>query len=211
MALDDLYQLTHIFTAYGVTMNNAYHAERANPGETAQDVNDAFVNSILPTIRLLQPDTFTNVEVICFSLGDDTDFHTQAIGNAGLRVSAADSPSFLAAAVKFPTRIRGVHSGQKRFAGLMEADVSFGTLIAGTQILVQNIADDLIADWLASADSHVVCNYVIIQRVCDEVDPITGKCLKYRLPEDAEIPVAYTPTTHVLNVNVSSQVSRKQY
>lgn len=211
MALDDLYQITHKFTAYGKPMNNAYHAERANPGETAQDVNDAWVNSILPSIRLLQPDSYTNVEAVCFSLGDDTDFHTQAIGSAGLRGSVAESPSFLAAAVKFPTLIRGVHSGQKRFAGLMESDVNFGTLVAGTQTLVENIADDIIGDWLASSDSHIVCNYVIIKRVCDEVDPITGKCLQYRLPKDAEIPEWYTPSTHVLNTDVSSQVSRKTY
>lgn len=211
MALVDMFQVTHVFNAFGVTMNNAYHVERANPGETAQDVNDSFVNSILPAIRLLQPDTFTNVEVVCFNLGLDTDFHTQAVGNDGLRVSAADSPSFLAAAVKFPTGIRGVHSGQKRFAGLLEADVSFGTLVAGTQTLVNNIADDVIADWLASSDSHIVANYVIIQRVCDTVPPPGDPCPQYRLPvSDAELEF-YTPTTHVLNVNVSSQVSRKQY
>ncbi len=211
MALDDLYQLTHRFTAYGVTMNNAYHAERANPGETAQDINDAFVNSILPDIRLLQPDRFTNVEVTTFNLGDDTDFHTQAIGNAGIRVSTADSPSFLAAAVKFPTRIRGVHAGQKRFAGLLEGDILLGALVASAQLLVENIADVLIADWLASADSHIVCNYVIIQRVCEEEEPVTGKCLKYRLPEELEVPVFYAPNAHVLNTEVSSQVSRKTF
>lgn len=211
MALEDLFQLTHRFTAYGVTMNNAYHAERANPGETSQEINDAFNFTILPIIRLLQPDSFTNVETICFNLGDDTDFHTQAIGNAGLRVSVSDSPSFLAAAVRFPSRIRGVHSGQKRFAGLMEADVNFGNLIAGTVTLIENIADALIADWLASADSHIVCNYVIIKRVCDVVVPEGDPCPQYRLPKDAEIPVFYTPVTRVLNTEVSSQVSRKMF
>lgn len=211
MALIDLFQLTHKFTAFGVSMHNAYHAERANPGETAQDVNDAWVFTILPIIRLLQTVTFTNVEVVCFNLGDDTDFHTQAIGNAGLRAAASDSPSFLAAAVKFPSLIRGVHAGQKRFAGLQESDINSGNIIVGSQPLVTNIADALIADWLASADSHVVGNYVIIQRVCDSVPPPGEPCPQYRLPEGAEIPVFYTPNTHVLNTEVSSQVSRKMF
>lgn len=211
MALDDLFQLTHKFTAYGVNMHNAYHALRDNALETAQDVNDAWVNSILPAMRLLQTTSYTNVEVACFNLGDDTDFHTQAIGSAGLRPAVSDSPSFLAAAVKFPTLIRGVHAGQKRFAGLLESDVNFGNLVAGTQTLVENIADDLLGDWLASSDSHVVCNYVIIKRVCDVPPPPGEPCEKYRLPEGVEVPVYYQPTTRVLNTEVSSQVSRKMF
>lgn len=93
----------------------------------------------------------------------------------------------------------------------MEADVDNGDLIPATVVLVEDIADDLISDWLASSDSHHVANYIILKRVCDEEDPITEKCLKYRLPEDLEVPVFYIPTSRVVNASVTSQVSRKTF
>lgn len=211
MALDDLYQTTHKFAAFGVTMHNVYHSERVNPGETAQDINDAFAFSIRPHIRALQPTFFTNIELVTFSLGDSQDFHTQAIADAGLRVVIDASPSFVAAGVRFPTRDRDVHAGQKRFAGLVEADIQTGVIIAATLVLVQDIADALLLPWLASSDSHQVANYVIIKRVCDEVDPVSGDCLQYRLPKDAETPVYYQPNSSVLNSDATSQVSRKTF
>lgn len=209
MALDDLFQLTHKYAAFGKNMHNVYHVERANAGEVAQDVNDAFANSILPVIRLLQPSAFNNIELVTFNLGDETDFHTQTISAPGLRAGTTNEPSFVAAGVRFPTLNRAVHSGQKRFAGLMEFDITDGVIEAVAIGLVEDIADVLIANWLASADSHHVGNYVIIERVCETVDPVTGKCTEYRLPEDAETPVYYTPTARVVNPNASSQVSRK--
>jgi len=209
MALDDLYQITHKYEAFGTSMHNVYHAERANPTEFAQEINDAFANSILPIIRLLQTTAFNNVEQVCFNLGDPTDFHTQTLAAAGLRAIGNDEPSFVSGGVRFPTLNRAVHSGQKRFAGLTETDIGAGVLVAGAITLLANIADALIANWLASADAHHVCNYVIIKRVCETTDPVTGKCLEYRLPELLETPVFYTPTARVVNTLATSQVSRK--
>lgn len=209
--LTDLFQLVHNFTAFGVNCVNTYHVERANAGENAQSINDSYANSILPIYRLLMTTAFVNDSLVCFNLGTPTDFHTQDLLSAlGFR-TGSNSPSFVAAAVRFPTLNRLVRSGQKRLSGLLESDYSDGVLNATAQTLIGNIADALIGDWLASADSHIVGNYVIIERVCETVDPVTGKCLQYRLPEPPETPVFYQPTARTLNLDVSSQVSRKVF
>lgn len=211
MALNDLFQITHNFKAFGQNCANIYHAERANAGEQSQAINDAYANSILPIYRLLQTTVYTNTDLTTFNLGDPLDFHVQdLLSAAGIR-TGPDSPSFIAAGVRFPTLNRNVRSGQKRFAGLKEDDYADGVMGAPVQTLVNNIADALIADWLASADSHIVCNYIVVQRVCIDVDPVTGECLKYRLPEPPETPVFYQPNARQLNLDVTSQVSRKVF
>lgn len=211
MALIDLFQLVHTYQAFGVNCANIFHAERANAGEGAQAINDAYANSILPIYRLLQSDAYLNTSLTTFNLGDPLDFHTQDLAAAaGFRVGE-DAPSFVSAGVRFPTLNRLVRSGQKRFAGILESDMFEGVLSAAAQTLVNNVADALIANWLASSDSHHVCNYVIVKRECEEVDPVTGKCVKYRLPEPPETPVFYTPNARQLNLDVTSQVSRKVF
>lgn len=211
MALIDVFQLTHNYSAFGEPMANIYHALRENSGETAQDINDAFVNTVMPAIELLWTQAYTSIDLVCFNLGDPEDFHTQSgAGLDGTRVGA-NEPTFVAAGVRFPSLNRNIRSGHKRFGGMMEADVDNGDLIPATVTLVEDIADDLIGDWLASSDSHHVANYIILKRVCDEVDPVTEECLKYRLPEDLEVPVFYIPTSRVVNSSVTSQVSRKTF
>ncbi len=211
MALIDLLQVVHRYTAFGVNCANIYHVERANAGESAQDINDAFTNSILPSLRLLQTTDYANIDLVAFNLGDPLDFHTFDLASQIGDRTGINSPSFVAAGMRFPTLNRLVRSGQKRFAGLTENDYVDGVLDATAQALVEDIGDVLIADWLASSDSHVVCNYAIIQRVCDEVEPVTGKCLQYRLPEPPEVPIFYIPNARQLNLNVTSQVSRKVF
>jgi len=211
MALSDMYQVTHKMTQQGQTILSVYHAERASAAEEAQEINDAFANSILPILKLQQVTTIVSVEVTSFNLATTTDFHTQDLsGNDGLRAAAA-SPTFISGAVRFPTLDRAVRSGHKRFCGMAELDYTDGVLSATAIGLLEDVADALIANWLANVDSHIVCSYAIIKRVCDETDPITGKCTKYRLPEtDGEL-VFYEPTSRLVNSDVSSQVSRKVF
>lgn len=210
MALSDLYQITHQMTQQAKVMVSVYHVERASGIETWGSVSDAFQNSILPAIRLLQNAAVMNDELRIFNLGVTTDFGTAVIATAGLRVGAV-SPTFISGAVRFPTKDRAIRSGHKRFMGMEETDYTNGVLVAAANTLLENIGDDMIGDWLSSIDSHVVCNYVIIKRVCEEVEPVTEKCLEYRLPEPPETPEFYTPDARVVNQQISSQVSRKVF
>ena len=211
MAIGDMFAVTHKFTAFGVKMNSAFHCKRLNAGEAAQEINDSYAFSILPFYRLFQTTDFVNDELVCFNLGDPLDFHTQSLlGALGLRAGDSE-PSFVAAAVKFPTLNREIHSGQKRFSGLIEADLTDGLIAPATLTIIDNLSDALIANWLASSDSHAVASYAIIKRVCETTDPVTGKCLKYRLPKtDPELKF-YEPTAQIANNQASSQTSRKTF
>jgi hypothetical protein len=152
-----------------------------------------------------------NTDVIVFNLDNPLDFGTFSLGGVfGLRAGAR-SPSFISAAIRFPSTNRDVRAGQKRFPGMMETDYTTGDIVAGTLSLMDDIGDALIGDWLSSVDAHVVCNYAIIARVCKTVDPVTGKCLQYRLPEiDGEL-TFYLPTSFVKNSEITTQNSRKVF
>lgn len=211
MAIADIFQVVHNHQLFGQKLVNVYHAERANPGENAQSVADAFTNSIVGDIRAWQTDEVSNQDVVVFNLGVSTDFHTASLsGLLGLRLQSA-SPSFISGGIRFPSSDRDIRSGQKRYAGAEEEDYNDGQLDAGAIVLLAAIADALLADWLASSDSHHVCNFIILKRWCELEEPVTGKCLKYRLPEIDDELFFYTPTTKLVNANVTSQVSRKTF
>lgn len=211
MALADIFQLVHNHTLFGVPMVNVYHAVRENSGEQAINITDSFANSVLPIIRLYQSEDVVNNDLVAFNLDEETDFFTQSLLSAPGFRAGLDSPTFLAGGVRFPSLNRKVRSGQKRFAGALETDYANGVLDGPSTGLLEDIADALIGNWLDSGDSHHVANFIILKRVCDEVDPVTGKCLKYRLPElDIEL-VFYQPTVGLVKPDITSQVSRKTF
>lgn len=211
MALDDMYQITHSMTQFGQPQLNTFHVLRANAGESAGSISDAFQNSILPILRLFQSNTIINNEIRIFNLETTTDFGTFTLSSAlGLRVGN-DNASFVSTAMRFPTRDRDVRSGHKRFGGTLEEDIVDGVLQAAPLVLLTDIGDAMIANWLATADSHFVCSYVIIKRICETFDIPLDKCLEYRLPETNGELVFYQPNTFVTNPEISSQVSRKVF
>ncbi len=211
MALNDMYEIVHRFTQGGKKMTSVFHVLRDSPVETALSVQDSFQFSILPSIRALQSDTVTNDELFVFNLGLSTDFGTFTLTAALGNRPGARSPSFVSGAVRFPSIDRDIRSGQKRFAGMLETDYTAGLVTAGALTLLNDIGDAMIGTWLSSIDGHDVATYAVIGRVCDEEDPVTGVCLKYRLPKtDPELKF-YIPTQRVTNSEISSQVSRKVF
>lgn len=212
MAIVDIFEIVHQVTYYGKPMLNTYHVERANTGELSGAISDAFQNSILPKIRALQSNSVVNDELRIFNLGTSTDFGTFTLsGSFGLRAGAR-SPSFISAGVRFPTLDREIRAGSKRFPGMLETDYTAGVMVVGTQGLVDDIGDAMVSGWLASADAHLVCNYIVLGRVCKTFDPTDpDKCIQYRLPKtDAELK-RYQPSQHIDNNEITSQVSRKVF
>ena len=209
MAIVDMYNIVHDMTLLNKPMLNVYQVERANSGETAGAVSDAFQNDILPAIRLFQTNDVVNNELRIFNMGDPLDFGSFTLSaSLGFRTGLV-SPRFVSAGIRFPSTNRDVRSGFKRFAGAEESDYTDGVIIGATITLLNNIADAMLANWTASADSHTVCNFVIVKRVCKTLEPVTEKCLQYRLPEtDGEL-VFYTPTSRITQSDITSQVSRK--
>lgn len=210
MALNDVFQITHDMTYLGKNSINVYHALRTSSVEKANDISDAFQESVLPDLRALQSEKVFNNELRIFNLGDSADFGTSTLSSApGLR-AGTHSPTFIASTIRFPSLDREVRAGFKRFVGMLESDYTDGVLLAAPIALLVSIGDAILGDWIDSVDAHKICDFIVVKRVCDETDPATGKCLKYRLPElDGEL-VFYEPLTGVVPTEITSQVSRKK-
>ena len=211
MALVDMYEIVYDATIQGQSVLSVYHVVRSSAIENAATISDGFQTSILPILRLQQNDNIISNELRIFNLGTPTDFGTFTLGSAaGLRAGLS-SPTFISGAVRFPSLNRDVRSGHKRFVGMEETDYFDGTINAAANTLLENNGDAMIGNWLSSIDAHVICNYVVIMRICKTVDPVTGKCLVYRLPDDNLELVFYQPTSRIVNQEISSQVSRKVF
>lgn len=209
MALNDMYNIVHDMTNLGQSTLNVYQVERTSAVESAGSISDGFQNSILPVLRAFQSSSVINNELRIFNLGESTDFGTFSIGAAaGFRVGA-DPPAFTAAELKFPSLDRAVRTGFKRYAGLLEADDTDGVLGGTVLALLNTLGTAIIAPWLSSIDSHAICNFVIIKRVCDVVPPPGEPCPQYRLPETGDPLVFYQPNSRIALTSTRSQVSRR--
>jgi len=205
-----MYNIVHDMTNQSQNVLNVYQVERANAGETAGSISDGFQTSILPILRLFQTVGVVNNELRIFNLGDPLDFGTFTLSAAaGLR-AIAQSPSFQAGEIKFPSINRDVRHGFKRFCGVSEDDVTAGVLVAAAITLLDNIGDAMIGNWLSSVDSHIICNFVIVKRICTTVPPPGSPCPSYRLPEIGDTLTFYTPTNRITLTTARSQVSRRQ-
>ncbi len=209
MALTDLYNVVHDMTYLGQKMLNVYQCERANAGETAQTVNDAFQNSVLPSIRAFQNNGVVHNELRIFNLGVSTDFGTFTLGAATGQRAGTKFNAFVVGEVKFPSLNRAVRTGFKRYGGLVEADDTDGVLTGAVLTLLDTIGSALIGQWQASSDSHHVANFVIIKRVCATTPPVGDPCPQYRLPETGDPLVLYQPNSRIAITTLRSQVSRR--
>lgn len=207
--LVDMYEVLHKHHIGQTQLLNVYHCERANSGELAGSISDAFQNSVLPTIRLFQDTAVVNDSLEIRNLDEATDFGSFSLTAAlGLR-AGTETSDFLAGQVKFPRLRSDMKAGFKRYGPINEADMTGNDLVVGTVTLLSNIGDALVDDWLATSDSHIVCNFVIIKRVCDVVVPEGDPCPQYRLPKTDEELTFYTPLQGIGMGTVRSQVSRR--
>lgn len=211
MAIEDFYEVLDHHNAGGVQVLNVYHVERDSGIITSALIAEAFEDSILTPLLLLQDDRIQHTEIAVRNLGDPTDFNSRApVPNLGTRITGAGFAQFYAAAIQFNRTRTDMKHGQKRFFAGVEPDQEDGTWNGGFLTALESIRDPLLTDWeRASAPAVPVCRYVILQRVC--VVPGQEPCLKYRLPDVTDEPIVkYTPVTAIIRDRVRSQVSRKK-
>lgn len=209
MALTDLFNIVHDMSLFGQNVLNVYQVERANAGEQSANIADAFQFSILPDVRAAQSASVIHNELRIFNLGTSTDFGTFTLGAAvGLRAGTR-LQSFSSGGIKFPSRDRALRSGFKRYCGMLETDDVDNALSAAYIALLDTLGGVIVGNWLASADSHHVCNYIIVKRVCIITPPVGDPCPQYRLPETGDPLVTSTPNQSITQLNTRSQVSRR--
>ena len=211
MALTDFWQLKDNQVYDGKSVLNVYHLKRILVTANAQDVIDAFVNSVLTFDFLAaQSIEISRTTIECENLGDPTDFASfNSAGLPGTDLGAFPS-TFTAASIQFNRTRTDMKNGQKRFAMGTEADISNGVWIAAFVAGLQTFGDNIVTAWVTAAAPLVdVCEYAILKRFC--VVPAQDPCVKYRLPvNDAEIDAFhYVPSQALVRTQARSQVSRK--
>lgn len=210
MALADVYELRLSGTFDGRNNISVFHAQRTSGAHDADVVGQAFIDTVLSSIAAAQHTAFAYVNLEVKSLGDPLDFALFNVSAFTGSVVGDPLPGFNACAIQFFRTRTDMNHGFKRFSGLTEPDVSASTVQPAQITRMNTIGTNLVSAWdQTSPPLSDVANYVIVKRICDETDPVTGKCLQYRLPiSDVEL-VLYIPTTFASLTKVRSQVSRK--
>lgn len=209
MAFSDWYELLDKQTVAGDAALNVYHVAKSNPAFTAQDVFNAFQDSVLPSIIPAQHTGIDHVSVDVRSLDDPLDFFAGApAGSSGTRAGVRLT-QFSAAAIQFSRLRTDMKNGQKRFSAGIETDASGDTWEPAFLPVLTTLANAIILPWEQLAAPGVeVCRFGILKRVCT-VDPPPEPCPSYRLPEDDAELVFYVPVQFVVRPTIRSQVSRK--
>lgn len=211
MALTDWFELKHtqdIGASFPVL--NVYHFRREGVTWNSTLINQAFLDSVVPTLRALQVPQVRHGKLITQNLGEPTDFNEVSLGLLPGTATAGDvAPSFTASRIQFLRERTDMNHGWKRYAGIPEVNLNLNTLSGTYPTTLQNLAD-ILTDGieLASSPGVVIARLGIIARVCAEVDA-AGVCVSYRMPEnDAELDF-YIPDNAVGRSTVGSQASRK--
>lgn len=212
MALSDFWQLKDNQTLGGLNILNVYHCKRILAGATAEDVANAFIETVLTTtFRSLQDDQLDRSVVEVENLDDPLDFASVDSSSKG-GTDTGDHPAiFNAAAIQFNRTRIDMKNGQKRFLMGNDADAIDGVWQAAFISNLGDVAATIIDNWETAAAPGVdVCNFVILKRFC--VVPGQSPCQQYRLPDtDAEADDNhYVPTSTTQRSRIRSQVSRKR-
>lgn len=211
MAFVDWYELKHhqAFGAFGNILN-VYHFERQGALTDAALINQAFLDTVIPTLRALQVTSVTHTLLETQNLGVESDFQSLSLSGLGGTGGAGEgAPSFAASRIQFLRERTDMKHGWKRFAGIAETALNFNTLQGTYPTTLENLGQ-LIVDGLetAAVPGTTVARYGIIARICAEVDA-GGVCLSYRMPEnDAELEFYY-PSQFIARTTIGSQNTRK--
>jgi len=209
MATNDVYQLildtSYKFTNYG---QNAFYYQSTSTATTqAQKLLDAFLASVVPSIRAIQTNDISYNSIAVINLFDRAEIANYAFpsGTLGTRAGTSEPP-FVSVAYKFARTRADMRNGSKRFWGIPESDVEDG-IITDATIAPYNTLLDKLNDTIS-----------IIGIPTATFDPVVVKRVKgddtlkttYRLPRtQAELVFYRIQNNAELVRQVTSQVSRK--
>lgn len=202
MAFHDVYQVVDESVFEGQKCLNVYFFENNDVLEadaTAADLSGAFIAQVLPAVAAAQSDRVTHTLIRVQNLFDVSDSHSEAISTPG-EVASATDPTFTAYGFRLVQNNGALRNGSKRFAGVDESATVDGVITGpGTLALLSDLSDALVTTLLQDAVGTWMP--VVVGRILDGA--------AYRLPASFGEAVIGAVTEAVLNVLVTSQVSRK--
>lgn len=207
MALVDIYVLD-LKQFFGLEeCHNIFSYERLGDG-TAVDLNNAFIEDVLPAINEVQGDVVTNSSLRTYSLGNLGDFTETALDGGGAGVAAQCLPSFAAYGFTLKPTTRAIRPGSKRFTGVPEASQNNGTIVDSATLANLELLRVALDTEISDDDVNLWAN-VIVKRVKYVPDPDRPDHFAYRYPEtDAELVSSHLGGV-LLSVQVTHQTSRK--
>lgn len=205
--LNDVYQLIDKQMFGQQNLENVWFFERLVPDGNAADLIDAFISDLLPAIRLIQGAGLYHSQITCQSLGDLSDFDTRVTNVFGSGGAGDLLPSFNAVGYSLKPATRAVRPGSKRFAGILEAVVTNGSIIEPTYVANVEALRILLDDNVVGADAEY--QPVIVKRVKKDTPPGSKYPFAYYLPTtDGELVLGLVKQA-LTNTEITSQVSRK--
>lgn len=210
MGWTDAYELRDHQTFTQQSVLNVWHVERSDASVVAGEIITAYIDTVMPDIRAIQPDTLDHTLIECQSLSEPTDFASATFTPSAGLLAGTTLTAFNAAAIQFNRRRTDMKNGQKRWVAGNEAQAVGNLWAAGFMVLLNALGTKILTTWQRTASPGVpVCEYVIVQRVCDKFDT-EGRCVKYRLPETLAEYLSYQPLTFIARDTIRSQTSRKR-
>jgi len=162
MAIGAVYKVVDNQSFLGMVARNVYWYRQTEGTETdAAALANLFAVNIMPSIVAFQTTLVTHDHIYVENqalAGDFYDLYPTS-GNVG-EVAATTLPPFVALAFRLNRSVRGIHNGQKRYAGIPEEGVLNGILNPSYTTLVDTLAA-LIGSDLANGDLSLIYEPVI--------------------------------------------------
>ncbi len=212
MPLIDFYEVRDFQVRASQETLNVYHYENLGSGGPAVNIGQAFIDTVLPVLRPLQPASLQRTFLEVQNLGSPFDFAT--IDTSGLPGTRAGSSlaTFVAATIQLNRTRTDIKNGMKRFSCGVEADIGANQWEAAFLTSLTGLADILVVPLELSGSPGISrAQLVVLKRFCTTAPspPCAGV---YRLPNtDAEIDGNnYVPISATRRAKVRSHVSRKE-
>ena len=213
MALGDVYQVVVEQRLFGQAVLNAYYYEErlsyidTNPTH-AQTVAERFEELVVPSLLVPAPTDLQFERLTVKNLFDPADGYTLVLGATGTGQAGGDvDTAFSSVSVELVGETTATRRGAKRFAGVVDEMTADGVInIAGAIVMYQGIADALVVPLTVGVVvQDPVFRPCIVKRVREGVP---GDYV-YRLPETIGEKVTNLVVATLLDLVITSQVSRK--
>lgn len=209
MPFGDAYTVRVHQTYSSIDMLNVFQVEKLEAGFTAQDVREAFIDTIVPLWKPLVNNIVTITTMDVLSLSDPEDFEVGfPVGQGGTNAGDATA-ALLAFSIRYNRTRRDVRHGYTRISGLNDDDHNQNAIVASYKLVIEDLADALVGTWAKLTPAANVCVLHVVKRVF--VPATSEHRAYYRLPETSGEYVSYHPNTYFINPAVTSQASRKAF
>jgi hypothetical protein len=208
----DCIELVHEQSYLGQSVNNIYYFEAIDGNASLVSLADWFETNVVAAVKQLQNTDLRHENLRLRNLFQTAENYEAVLTGFGAVTSGTiEMPAFFAAQIRFEHLTATTRPGFKRFSGLTEGDIADARMMSATITKLNTIGALLVNP---PSVANVGWAHVVVNRVCDELNPIMGatpRCLRYVLPRSqAEYNPGY-PVVYESYSEPTTQNTRKWY